>query len=314
MSHNFPTTSIVTGGAGFIGSHLVDRLVQRGDRVLVVDDMSTGCYANVREGATILERSVNDPKLKQEFKAWNPQVVFHLAAQVSVSQSVRSPELDAQTNILGSLNVLSATQDSGCPRLIFASSGGAVYGEPDYLPVTEDHPIRPVSPYGVSKAAFELYAKSLSTHKSTDVTVLRLGNVYGPRQRSLGEAGVVSIFTDQILNGRPVSIFGDGTDERDYVYVSDVVDAMLKASDQRESNVFNVGTGIGTSTMALFLKIVEIIGIDGKFDFRDRREGDIRQSRLDCSKVRACVGWKSKVALDTGLQETIEYLRSVQRR
>ena len=307
-------TVLVTGGAGFIGSHLVDRMVERGDQVVVLDDLSTGDRANVNEEAVFVNRSINDPSVKKVLAEWKPEIVFHLAAQISVPRSVRSPALDATINILGSLNVLRAAQASECGQLIFASSGGAVYGEPEGLPVAEDHPIRPLSPYGVSKAAFEMYASALGKTHGMRCSVLRLANVYGPRQSPLGEAGVVSIFANRMLEGRPVTIFGDGTDERDYVYVGDVVDAMVRASEAESSVICNIGTGIGTPVLSLFEWLAAITRAESEPEFAAPRPGDISRSRLDSSKAQAVLGWRPRVSLDEGIARTVEYLRAAGRR
>lgn len=306
---------LVTGGAGFIGSHLVDRFVARGDRVVVVDNLSSGRRENLNPSAELYEVDIRSPDLRGVIKAASPEVVFHLAAQMSVAVSAREPLLDAEINILGMLNVLEAVRAAGSgamAKVVFASTGGAIYGDPDSLPVPETHPCRPVSPYGASKLAGEVYLGTYRAVFGLDYSVVRLANVYGPRQDPHGEAGVVAIFGRAMLAGEPVRIFGDGTDERDYVYVGDVVMAFELASERGGPAAYNIGTGEGTTVAALARQMADLIGYGKTPVHAPPRPGDLRKIRLDATKARRELGWQPRVQLASGLAETIEFLRTRQ--
>jgi UDP-glucose 4-epimerase len=306
---------LVTGGAGFIGSHLVDRLVSRGDRVVVVDNLSSGRRANLNSSAELHEVDIRSPDLRSVVKTASPEVVFHLAAQMSVAVSAREPLLDAEINILGMLNLLEAVRavSSGAPaKIVFASTGGAIYGEPESLPVPETHPCRPVSPYGASKLAGEVYLGTYRAVYGLDYSVVRLANVYGPRQDPHGEAGVVAIFGRAMLAGEPVRIFGDGTDERDYVFVGDVVRAFELAAERGGPTAYNIGTGEGTTVATLAGQMASLISYQRVPVKAPPRQGDLRKIRLDASKARRELGWQPRVQLASGLAETIEFLRTRQ--
>jgi len=310
-----PRTSLVTGGAGFIGSHLVDRLLEIGDRVVVVDNLSAGRREHVNRAAEFHEVDIRSPGVRDLVRSVSPDVVFHLAAQMSVAVSAREPVLDADINVLGTLNVLEgvrgASSDGRMARVVFASSGGAVYGEPDSLPALETHPCRPVSPYGASKAACETYLGTYRFVYGLDYSILRLANVYGPRQDPHGEAGVVAIFGNAMLKDEPIRIFGDGTDERDYVYVGDVVTAFELAgrAAAKSTGPYNIGSGEGTSVEALARSMAGLTGYRKPPVHVPPRQGDLHRIRLDWSRARRELGWSPTVTFATGLARTIDSFR-----
>ena len=301
---------LVSGGAGFIGSHLVDALVARGDQVTVIDDLSTGRHANLNPAAAFHQVDICDPAaLERAFASASPQTVFHLAAQISVALSVREPARDARVNVMGSLNVLDAARRSGSPKVVFASTGGAIYGEPERLPVEESDDCRPISPYAASKLAVEHYLATYRVAYGLDYTILRLGNIYGPRQDPHGEAGVVAIFARAMLADEEVTIFGDGNDERDYVYVSDAVDALVRASETGRPAAYNVGSGEGASVNFLATELARLTGYRREPVHGDPRAGDIRRLKLNAQKARRELGWRPEVPLEDGLQRTVEFFR-----
>ncbi|MCH8847991.1 MAG: NAD-dependent epimerase/dehydratase family protein [Chloroflexi bacterium] len=302
-------TALVTGGAGFIGSHVVDRLVGDGFRVVVVDSLVTGRREAVHGEADFRELDVRSPRLAELFKAERPDVVFHLAAAASVSGSVRNPAKDARTNVMGSINVLEAARRVGIERFVFSSTGGALYGEPAYLPCDEAHPVRPLSPYGAAKNAVEGYVHAIAGLGGFGYTLLRYGNVYGPRQDPHGEAGVVAIFARRMLDGRDVVIYGDGAQERDFVYVSDVVEANVKALAQPGDDVFNIGVGEGTSVNAVFGALAAATGYARSARHRAARKGDVGKIYLDVRKAREGLGWTAAVGLEAGIAATVESFR-----
>ena len=302
-------TALVTGGAGFIGSHVVDRLVGDGFRVVVVDSLVTGRREAVHGEADFRELDVRSPRLAELFKAERPDVVFHLAAAASVSGSVRNPAKDARTNVMGSINVLEAARRVGIERFVFSSTGGALYGEPAYLPCDEAHPVRPLSPYGAAKNAVEGYVHAIAGLGGFGYTLLRYGNVYGPRQDPRGEAGVVAIFARRMLDGRDVVIHGDGAQERDFVYVSDVVEANVRALAQSGDDVFNIGVGEGTSVNAVFGALAAATGYARSARHRAARKGDVGKIYLDVRKAREGLGWRAAVGLDAGIAATVESFR-----
>ena len=303
-------TALVTGGAGFIGSHVVDRLISDGFRVLVADNLATGRRENLHAGAAFFEIDVRSPRLADLFKRERPEVVFHLAAAASVSGSVRDPAKDARTNVMGSINVLQLSRRLGIERFVFSSTGGALYGEPAYLPCDEAHPVRPLSPYGAAKSAVEGYVHTIAALGGFEATVLRYANVYGPRQDPHGEAGVVAIFARRMLDGRDVVIYGDGEQERDFVYVSDVVEANVKALAGPAGGVFNIGRGEGTSVNAVFGTLAAATGYARPPKHRPARAGDVSKIYLDVRKAREDLGWSAAVGLEAGLVATVESLRA----
>ena len=307
---NNQSTSLVTGGAGFIGSHLVDALVARGDTVAVVDDMSSGKPDYLNPAADLFELDIRDEGFANVMSAVRPDVVFHVAAQISVSVSTRNPKLDAETNILGTINILDAMIATGASKMVFVSTGGAMYGEPDSLPAPESAQARPAAPYGASKLAAENYLPIYKALHGTDYSIIRPANVYGPRQDPHGEAGVVAIFTRAMLAGEPIKIFGDGTDERDYVYVEDVVDALVRASGSPETGPYNVGSGIGTSVNEIASTLAALTGYSREPEPFPPRPGDLRRISLDASLAKKELGWSPTTSLNDGLRRTVEWFRS----
>lgn len=303
-------TVLVTGGAGFIGAHLIDELIANGRKVTVVDDLSTGSRTNVHPDAELRVMDVCDPDIDRIVAETEPSMVFHLAAQISVSRSTREPLLDARINILGSLNLMNALRKHGAPRMVFASTGGAIYGEPERLPVAESDPCRPISPYAASKLAVEQYLETFRASYGFDYSIVRLGNIYGPRQDPHGEAGVVAIFARAMLASETIRIFGDGTDERDYVYVSDAVGAMMRVSEAGRPTAYNVGTGVGTSVNSLAEELSRLTGFTGKKLHAEPREGDLHKVTLDAGKLARNLGWRPKVSLTEGLERTVEFFRT----
>ncbi|MDE2837002.1 MAG: SDR family NAD(P)-dependent oxidoreductase [Chloroflexota bacterium] len=303
---------LVTGGAGFIGSHLVDRLVADGHRVAVVDVLATGTRANLNPQAALYEIDIRSPALAAAFEAAQPVAVYHVAAHASVSESVRDPMHDAEVNVLGTLNVLQQCAAYGVGRVVFISTGGALYGEPEFLPPDEGHPVLPLSPYGASKAAAETYVRTLCPLSGIRYTILRPGNVYGPRQDPFGEAGVVAIFANAMLRGERPTIFGDGSHERDYVYVDDVVQANVLALAQEEDGVYNIGTGEGTTVSQVFDALAGATDYDGAPEHAAERPGDVHRIYLDVRRAEQRLGWRASVSLEEGILRTVNAMREVE--
>jgi UDP-glucose 4-epimerase len=297
--------AIVTGGAGFIGSHVVDALLGRGDEVHVLDDLSHGSRENVGDGAELHAGDIRDPR--GLFDEVRPELVLHLAAQASVTASVERPDFDADVNVLGTVRVLEAAR-AHAAHVVFSSTGGAIYGECE-LPATEDDPRQPLSPYGTSKLAGEEYLAAWNRLYGTRHVSLRFGNVFGPRQDPHGEAGVVAIFLQRIARGEKPRIFGDGKQQRDYVYVEDVVRSLLAAA-AHEGGIFNVGTGTATSVLDLVGAMREATGIEFEVEHAPERMGELRRSVLDATLAARELGWRPKVSLEDGLRATWEFFRS----
>ena len=295
---------LVTGGAGFIGSHIVDTLLADGHQVLVVDDLSTGKESNLPKGARLERMDIGDPKLNEVMLAFRPDVVSHLAAQISVPGSVVNPWEDAVTNIVGGINVARAAAESNCTRFVYINTGGALYGVPDYLPCDEDHLIRPASPYGLSKWTLEQYLQ-LILPATIPVKVLRLANVYGPRQDPKGEAGVVAIFGGRMIREESLVIFGDGKQTRDYVYVDDVVRAHRIVLEGQDQVTVNIGSGVGTSVIELFQLMAQEAEYPLLPKYGDPRPGDVEHVVLDVSKARRELGWVPQTTLEDGLRQTL---------
>jgi UDP-glucose 4-epimerase len=291
--------AVVTGGAGFIGSHLVDALVARGDDVTVVDDLSTGRRELVNAAARLVEHDIREP-----FDA-EADVVFHLAAQADVGTSMQRPAFDAEVNVVGTVNTLEAARASGA-EVVFASTGGAIYGDVE-RPAAEDDPRRPVSAYGIAKLAAEGYVEGWNRMHGTSHAVLRFANVYGPRQSAALEGGVVSIFMERLGRGEETLVFGDGEQSRDYVYVGDVVDAVLASVGR--GGVYNIGTGVETTVNELHRLCAEIAGREQEPRHVDPRAGDARRSVLDASRAERELGWRARTPLDEGLRLTWDSLR-----
>jgi len=302
--------ALVTGGAGFIGSHIVDRLVASGRTVCVVDDLSTGSAGNIPPGPQFERVDICDPAaLRDVFTRFKPDVVFHMAAQTDVRRSVREPDFDARVNVLGGLNVLRAGIAGGTRRIVYSSSA-AVYGPPVQMPVPETHPTKPISEYGASKLAFEHYLSAYAARGLIEYAALRYANVYGPRQRSAGEAAVVAVFARQMVGGEPVTIFGDGTKTRDYVYVGDVVEATLRAAAGPSGVVANVGWGKEVSDLELFRAVAAAAEYRKEPIFAADRPGDIARSCLDPTLAQRTWDWRASVPLEDGLRRVVEHAKA----
>jgi UDP-glucose 4-epimerase len=295
---------VVTGGAGFIGSHVVDSYVAAGHEVLVVDNLSAGKPENVHPEARLVEMDVNNPGLVALFERERPDVVNHHAANPSVSRSVREPLFDARQNVLGTIAVLEAARQSGVRKVIYISSGGAMYGNPEYLPMDEAHPACPVSPYALSKHTGERYVRLYGQEHGLAWTSLRYANVYGPRQDPFGEAGVIAIFGQNLLDGLAPEIHWDGAQTRDFVYVGDCAQANVAALDGGDGEAYNVGTGVGTSVNDLFYTLLDVTEQAVEPRRGARRPGDARDSYLDCAKIERELGWRAEVGLREGLERT----------
>ena len=305
---------LVTGGAGFIGSHVADRLLEEGCEVHVLDDLSGGVRENVPEGATFHELDVRDDAVGDLFAEHRFEALCHLAAQMDVRRSVADPEFDASVNVLGLLNLMEAGRENGLEKVAFASTGGAIYGEPDPEvngggPQPESHPTRPMSPYGITKLVSEHYLRFYEQTHGVAYAALRFGNVYGPRQNPHGEAGVVAIFAERLLRGEPVTINGEGTQTRDYVYVDDVVRAFVAALAKEASGVYNVGTGVETDVNALFRHINRHAGAGAEETHGPAKPGEQRRSVLDVSHTGRALGWRPEVDVATGLERTVDWFR-----
>jgi UDP-glucose 4-epimerase len=305
---------LVTGGAGFIGSHVADAYLAAGDEVWIVDDLSSGELQNVPDGAHFVEADIRDPEIRNLFREVRFDLVNHHAAQIDVRVSVLDPSKDAGINLLGLLNITEAAIKVGTQRVVFVSSGGVVYGEPEQIPTPEDAPKLPLSPYGVTKLGGELYLHYYRRIRGLEYVALRYSNVFGPRQDPHGEAGVVAIFCNRLLRGEPLTIFGDGEQTRDYVYVKDVVAANMWASSASLGNgegldvrAFNVGTGVGTSVNRLADVLEKIAERRLPRDHQPERPGELRHSTLDPGLIRSH-GWAPKYTLEQGLRETYEHI------
>ncbi len=298
---------LVTGGAGFIGSHVVDAYVAEGHDVIVVDNLSSGKRENVHPAARLVEMDIGEPNLLDLFLAERPDVVNHHAANPSVVTSLRQPLFDATQNILGTLNLLEAARRAGVAKFIYSSSGGAMYGHPRYLPVDETHPVNPVSPYGLSKYTGERYVSLYGTAYGLRWTSLRYANVYGPRQDLCGEAGVVAIFCQNLVDGVAPEIHGDGEQTRDFVYVDDCARANVLALEGGDGQAYNVGTGVNTSIRMLLCTLMEVTGRIVEPRHGPPRPGDVRHSRLDCTKIKQELGWQAEIDLAEGLERTWSY-------
>jgi UDP-glucose 4-epimerase len=300
---------LVTGGCGFIGSHIADAYIRQGHEVSIIDDLSTGDIANLNPKAKFYEMDINSD-LQDIFDKGRFEVINHHAAQINVRTSVDDPMFDARVNVLGTLNLLRLAVKHGVKRFIYASSGGAIYGEPEDLPADEDTPLTPLSPYGVSKVAAEKYILTYAHLFALDGFILRYSNVFGPRQIARSEAGVISIFIEHILKNEPCIIYGDGDQTRDYVFVSDVVEANLLALKSTPS-IVNIGTGIETSVNDLIDVFSSILGRETEHRHVDPRPGEVRRSVLDYQKASAEIGWQPAVALKDGIIRTLEHFQKI---
>jgi UDP-glucose 4-epimerase len=304
--------TLVTGGAGFVGSALVDALLSAGHEVTVVDDLSRGRREQVAGAAALHVLDVTDPGLAAVVARARPEVVFHQAAQIDVRRSLSEPLLDTHINVLGTVNLLQACVAANARRLVFASSGGAIYGDTERVPTPEDHPPAPASLYGASKQAGEIYANVYARLYGLEFTALRYANVYGPRQDPHGEAGVVAIFADRLLRGEVAVINGDGLQTRDYVYVGDVVRANLLAATADALGAFNVGTGLETDVVGIHRLLAAAAGHQAPARHGPAKPGEQRRSCLDVNLAERRLGWRPEVALDEGLRRTLDFFRQRQ--
>ena len=313
------TSFLVTGGAGFIGSHVCDRLLAEGHRVVAVDDLTTGRIANLVEARgygkefTFFNMDVRAEGMLQLFERHRPEVVMHLAAQSGVRPSLQDPVFDASVNLMGALNILECCAKTGARKVVYAASGGTLYGEPRKVPVNETAAAaaRPVSPYGISKKVVLDYLAFYQLHRGVQSTALALANVYGPRQDPNGEAGVIAVFASKMLAGESPSVFGDGRQTRDYVFVDDVVHAFALAADQGNGRLVNIGTGLQTSVNELFKMLAELTGFSGQPASGPLPPGELRRSALDNTLAGEVLGWKPWTHLEDGLGETVAFLKGI---
>ncbi|AHC27495.1 MULTISPECIES: NAD-dependent epimerase/dehydratase family protein [Mycobacteriaceae] len=313
---------LVTGACGFIGSTLVDRLLAEGDEVIGIDNLSTGVPANldqalrynrIRPGKfTFLKADIQATELAGIVDGANPDVVCHLAAQVDLRASVTDPQFDARANVLGTINLLEATRRAGVRRLVYAASGGSRYGAPISLPVAESAPLNPLSPYAVAKVAGEMYIRAYASMYGIAPICLGLSNVYGPRQNPFGEAGVIAVFGSRMISGKPVTVYGDGTATRDYVYVDDVVDAFVRAGRAPLSTVgtYNIGTGQQASVTEVHRAIAAVLDDPAPPCFAGARTGELHEIALDATQARNELGWEPAVDLTEGIERTMRWLRT----
>ena len=304
------TKILVTGGAGFIGSHLVDRLVQEGHQVSVIDNLSTGKRKNVNKQAQFYKMDIQSRTIEKVFRKERPIVLVHLAAQMNIRVSTEDPAFDAAVNIFGTLQLLDHAVRHGVRKVVFASSGGAIYGEHDTLPAKESHQTDPLSPYGISKLAGEKYLAYYSFVSGLRYVALRFGNVYGPRQEPEGEAGVIAIFSRQMLKGHQPVINGTGMQTRDFVYVDDVVESIMITLAQDVQGVYNVGTGQETSVNDCYKILKDLTGSECKEVHGPAKKGEQHRSVLDVSKIREELEWDPQVSLSDGLARTVDFFKS----
>ncbi|HET9725065.1 MAG TPA: NAD-dependent epimerase/dehydratase family protein [Actinomycetota bacterium] len=313
------TTFFVTGGAGFIGSHLCDRMLAEGHRVIAVDDLTTGRIANLVEARgygkdfTFISMDIRAEGLLQLFERHRPEVVMHLAAQSGVRPSLTDPAFDASVNLMGTLNILQCAVETGVRKIVYAASGGTLYGEPRKLPVKETAAAgaRPLSPYGISKKVVIDYLTFYERNRGLEFTALALGNVYGPRQDPHGEAGVIAIFASSMLAGTTPTVYGDGKQTRDYVFVDDVVHAFALAADRANGKLINIGTAIETSVNEVYRMLAQIVGVEAPPGRGPLPPGELRRCSLDNAFAAEALDWKPWTHLEDGLGETVAYLRGI---
>jgi len=302
---------LITGGAGFIGSNVADGLLEKKHEVVIVDDLSNGKKENIPGGARFYRCDIRSKKLSSIFKAEKPEIVIHNAAQLSVRVSVENPLMDADINVIGGLNVIQACHTHNVNKIIFASSGGTVYGEQKYFPADEEHPTRPISPYGVAKLATENYLYYFYKTYGLKYISLRYGNIYGPRQDPFGEAGVVAIFSSKIIKGENPIINGDGLQTRDYVFVGDIVDVNIRAMESDFTGSLNVGTGKETTVVELFKILKEVSGKSGVEEVHGPpMEGEQRRSQLSNVLAKKILGWQPEITLNEGLKLTYYWFKN----
>lgn len=301
---------LVTGGAGFIGSHVADRFLALGHEVAILDDLTTGSRDNINPAATFFEADITDAaavgRIMAEFR---PDVIDHHAAQIDVRKGVAEPVYDATINIIGGIRVVQAGMQAGISKFIYASTGGACYGNPVYTPCDEQHPVRPISPYGISKHGLEHYIELYGMLDGLNYTILRYANVFGPRQNPKGEAGVNAIFTGMMLSGQTPTIFGQGDKTRDYVYVDDIVEANVLALDKGTGEILNIGTGVQTTDQEVYDAIAAAVGFDQPANYSPERKGEVRHIALNAAKAKAVLGWEPQVPFREGVVRTVASVR-----
>jgi UDP-glucose 4-epimerase len=303
---------LVTGGAGFIGSNIADLLLEKGYEVIVLDNLSTGSRRNVDKNVKLYVKDICKADIRSVFRKERPDYVVHEAAQINVRTSVSDPAFDAKVNILGSINVLECCKDYKVKKIVYASSGGAIYGEPVRLPADENHPIRPLCPYGASKYSVENYLNIYRKNYGLDYVALRYANVYGPRQDPLGEAGVIAIFMNKLSQGEKPAIYGDGGQTRDFVYVGDVARANLFALEKETGGTeYNIGTGVETSVNQLYCKLQKVFSTDISAVHAAAVPGEVRRICLDNSQAKKELGWKPEVDLAAGLEKTHDWFKTI---
>ena len=302
---------LVTGGAGFIGSHLVDSLVEKGHELVVVDNLSTGKRENVNKKATLYEVDISSERIEEIFKKEKPEVVFHFAAQIDVRKSVEDPKSSAETNILGSVNILESIKKycSKETKVVFASTGGAIYGDASITPTPESYKEEPLSPYGIEKLTVDKYLNYYHLNFGTPYISLRLGNIYGPRQNPHGEAGVVAIFANKMINREQVVVNGDGKNTRDFVFVDDVVEASILAMETKKSGVYNIGTGKETDVNAIFHNLKININEKAQESYGPAKAGEQKRSCLDATKAEEELRWKAKTGVEEGIRVTADWFK-----
>ncbi len=307
-----PETVLVTGGAGFIGTHLVDALIDRGESVTVIDNLSTSNTQYLHPDATLINQDICDPDIHDLIRDLNPKSIYHLAAQTSVAISAREPLTDVNINVNGTLNLLEPIRHlPHRPRFILFSTGGAIYGDldPSALPAGESIAAKPLSPYGVSKLAMENYLRAYGHLYDLNYTIVRPANVYGPRQNPHGEAGVIAIFTKAMLEGRQITIFGDGNDERDYIYIDDFVEGVLALADSDLTDPYNIGSGYGVSVNEIHDVLSELIPTAKLAEHGPPRAGDIPKIWLDVTAAKNDLGWQAKTSFQDGIWQTVDWFR-----
>lgn len=302
--------ALVTGGAGFIGSHIVDVYIENGWEVAVADNLSSGKAENVNPAAAFTKIDICSPEFGEFIAGLKPDIVAHAAAQISVSRSVREPAFDALQNIVGPIDMAAACVEAGVKKIIFSSSGGTVYGEVPHGAAGEDYGFNPLSPYGISKMAFEYYLDFFRREFGLGYTALRYGNVYGPRQDPHGEAGVIAIFAKAMLSGKTPTINGDGLYYRDYVYCRDVANANMLAASKGDNRAFNVGTGTGVDVNEIYRELAACTGFDKPANFGPDRPGDLRRCALDSSRAASELGWRPSVSFQDGMKATVEFFKN----
>lgn len=300
---------LVTGAAGFIGSHTADALLNEGHEVHILDDLSGGFTRNINPNATFHQIDIRSDKVSDLWESEKFEVLVHLAAQMDVRRSVADPKFDADVNVAGFLNLMEAGRKNGLKKVVFSSTGGAIYGEPDYAPQDENHPQRPLSPYGITKLVTERYLYFYEKTHGIEWVVLRYANVFGPRQNAHGEAGVVAIFTERLLRGQDCFINGDGKQTRDYVFVDDVVQANVKAVTYQKNGIFNVGTGKETSVVELFEALKKITGVNQPNNHKEAAPGEQMRSVVGTALIEKELGWKRNYDLESGLEKTVNWFR-----